>query len=146
MDQGNRTFAHEPLARAEVEQEERKQIWRMATFAVSLGVAAILAYLGHNDVLHRHSYQLALIVPLGLYVRFLTAYTQQKKAIQPLSLSELRAVEDLAQANPAISNAFARWRSEGAVLRQRDLAACKADGGKSGREAKLSDLKWDKPN
>ncbi|WP_266183199.1 hypothetical protein [Dyella humicola] len=143
MDRGTAAFPHVPLARAEVEREERHQVLRMVVFAASLGVALILAYLGYNDIQHRQSYREALILPLGLYVGFLNAYTQRKKDISALSLSELREIEDLGKANPAIGEALARWRSVGDVLRKRDLAACKGYAGKMGQAAKLSDMKWD---
>ncbi|MGO4502935.1 MULTISPECIES: hypothetical protein [unclassified Dyella] len=142
MDKGT-AFSHVPLARADVEREERRQVLRRVVFVASLGVAMILAYLGHNDIQHRQSYRVALILPLGLYVGFLNAYTQRKKDISALNLSELREIEDLGNANPEIGGALARWRSDGDVLRRRDLAACKGYAGKMGQTTKLSDLKWD---
>lgn len=142
MDRGTEAFLHTPLARAEVEREERIQVLRMIVFVASLGVAMVLAYLGHNDIEHRQSYRIALILPLGLYVGFLKVYTQRKKEISALSLSELREIEDLGKANSTIGEALASWRSEGDLLRGRDLAACKAFVGRTGKVAKLSDLKW----
>lgn len=143
MDRGTEAFLHTPLARAEVEHEERMQVLRMIVFAVSLGVAMVLAYLGHNDIQYRQIFRMALILPLGLYVGFLKSYTQRKKDISALSLSELREIEDLGKANPTIGEALARWRTAGDMLRGRDLTACKAYVGRTGRVAKLSDLKWD---
>lgn len=137
MEKGGIAFTHEPLARQQAKREERLQLWRRVAIVMSLSACCVIAYFGHRDVQHRAAWRLALLFPLGLYLRFLTIYSQRKKELRLLNLSELREIERMGQANFSIDEAIARWRSEHSLLRYRDFAACHSYASKNISMAEL---------